>query len=92
MTAATNPFQELICLALTVYWVILLVRVVLSWLELAGVRPPISGPLRSGYELLMDVTEPVLKLIRKVVPSVGMFDISVVVAFIIIIVLQQALC
>ena len=92
MTATTNPFLELICLSLTVYWVILLVRVVLSWLELAGVRPPVSGPLRSGYELLMDVTEPVLRIIRRIVPSVGMFDISVVVAFIIIIVLQQALC
>jgi uncharacterized protein YggT (Ycf19 family) len=33
----------------------------------------------------------VLKVIRRIVPPVGMFDISVVVAFIIVIVLQQAL-
>ncbi len=88
---ATNAFLNLISLALLVFWVLLLIRVVLSWLELAGVRPPASGPLRSGYELLMDVTEPVLKVIRRIVPPVGMFDISVVVAFIIVIVLQQAL-
>jgi YggT family protein len=88
---ATNAFLNLISLALLVFWVLLLIRVVLSWLELAGVRPPVSGPLRSGYELLMDVTEPVLKVIRRIVPPVGMFDISVVVAFIIVIVLQQAL-
>jgi YggT family protein len=88
---ATNPFLNLVSLALLVFWVLLLIRVVLSWLELAGVRPPVSGPLRSGYELLMDVTEPVLRLIRRIVPPVGMFDISVVVAFIIVIVLQQAL-
>jgi YGGT family. len=88
---ATNPFLNLVSLALLVFWVLLLMRVVLSWLELAGVRPPVGGPLRSGYELLMDVTEPVLRLIRRIVPPVGMFDISVVVAFIIVIVLQQAL-
>jgi YggT family protein len=88
---AVNQFLNLLSLVLFVFWVLLLIRVVLSWLELAGVRPPISGPLHSGYELLMDVTEPVLKVIRRIVPPVGMFDISVVVAFIIVIVLQQAL-
>jgi YggT family protein len=88
---AANPFLSLASLALFVFWVLLLMRVILSWLELAGVRPPGSGPLRSGYELLMDVTEPVLKLIRKVVPPVGMFDLSVVVAFIIVMVLWSAL-
>ena len=92
MIAAVNPISRLLCLALTVYWVILLVRVALSWLELAGVRPPATGPLRSGYELLFDVTEPALKPLRRIIPPAGMFDLSVVVAFVIIIVLQQALC
>jgi YggT family protein len=91
MIAAANPYIRAISVALTLYWWILLIRVVLSWLELAGVRPPVTGILRSGYELLLDVTEPVLRPLRRIIPPVGMFDISIVVAFVIILVLQQAL-
>ncbi len=92
MTAATDAFTRLLCVALTLFWVILLVRVVLSWIQLAGVRPPATGPLRSAYDLLFDVTEPVLRPLRRIVPPAGMFDLSVVIAFVIIIVLQQAFC
>jgi YggT family protein len=92
MVAASDAFSNLLCLALRIYWVILLARVVLSWLELAGVRPPPTGPLRAGYELLFDVTEPLLKQLRRFFPPVGMFDLSVVVAFVIIVVLQAVFC
>lgn len=92
MIAAANPLLRLLCVALTVAWIVLLVRVVLSWLELAGLRPPATGPLRSAYDLLFDVTDPVLAPLRRIVPPTGMFDLSVVVAFLIIFVLQTAFC
>ena len=84
--------ERLICVALTLVWVILLLRVILSWVQLAGWRPPATGPLRSAYDLLFDVTEPPLRMLRRILPPAGMFDLSVVVAFIIIFVLQTALC
>jgi YggT family protein len=83
---------RLLCVALTIIWVILLVRVILSWVQLAGWRPPATGPLRSAYDLLFDVTEPPLRALRRILPPAGMFDLSVVVAFIIIFVLQTAIC
>jgi YggT family protein len=92
MVAASNPVTNLVCIALTVYSILLLIRVVLSWLELAGVRPPATGPVRSGFDLLIDVTEPPLRLLRRIVPPAGMVDLSVLVAFIIIFVLRSALC
>jgi YggT family protein len=92
MVAASNPATNLVCIALTVFWVLLLIRVVLSWLELAGVRPPVAGPVRSGFDLLIGVTEPPLRLLRRIVPPAGMVDLSVLVAFIVIFVLQRALC
>ena len=91
MITASSAIVRLLSLALTIFWVLLLARVVLSWLEMFGVRIPISGPWRSIADLLNDVTEPVLRPLRKIVPPAGMFDLSVVVAFIIVIVLQQAL-
>jgi YggT family protein len=82
----------LICLALTLAWIILLIRVVVSWLEFFGVRRPIAGPGRTAYDAVFAVTEPMLRPLRKVIPPAGMFDISVVVAFVIIFVLQVAFC
>jgi YggT family protein len=83
---------RLVCVALTLIWLVLLVRVILSWVQLAGWRPPATGPVRSAYDLMFDVTEPPLRLLRRILPPAGMFDLSVVVAFIIIFVLQTALC
>ena len=84
--------DRLICVALTLIWLILLIRVILSWVQLAGWRPPATGPIRSAYDLLFDVTEPPLRALRRILPPAGMFDLSVVVAFIIIFVMRTALC
>jgi YggT family protein len=92
MICAANPFLRLICFALSAYSIILLVRVIVSWIELAGVRPPATGPLRTLFEILFDITEPVLRLLRRVVPAAGHLDLSVIVAFVIIFVLQNAIC
>lgn len=92
MLAETNPISQLICLLLTLAWLLLLARVILSWLQFAGVRPPSTGPLRRAYDLLIDVTEVALRPLRRIVPPAGMFDISVLVAFIVIFVAQQVFC
>ena len=91
MIAATSPLVRLLSLALTIFWILLLARVILSWLQMFNVRLPASGPMRTVSELLNDLTEPVLRPLRRIVPPAGRFDLSVFVAFIIVIVLQQAL-
>ncbi|TMK36436.1 MAG: YggT family protein [Actinobacteria bacterium] len=82
----------LICIALWVATLLLLARVVVSWLEFFGVRRPIVGPGRTAWDLLYDVTEPALRPLRRIIPPAGMFDISVIVAFVIIFVLRYAFC
>ena len=82
----------LICIALWVATLVLLARVVVSWLEFFGVRRPIVGPGRTAWDLLYDVTEPALRPLRRIIPPAGMFDISVIVAFVIIFVLRYAFC
>jgi uncharacterized protein YggT (Ycf19 family) len=92
MLAAQNVVSRLICIALTVVWLLLLARVIVSWLEYFGRGRPLTGPLRSAYDLLIEVTDVGLRPLRKIVPPAGMFDMSVLVAFVIIFVAQQALC
>jgi YggT family protein len=87
-----GPVGSILCIALWLASILLLVRVVVSWIALFGARPPATGPLRTAYDLLFDVTEPILRPIRAIVPPAGMFDLSVAVAFVIIFVLRTALC
>jgi YggT family protein len=84
--------NQLICLVLFVAWLILLVRVILSWIEYFGWRPPLGGPLRAGYEGLLAVTEPPLRYLRRIVPPAGPLDMSVLVAFVVLLVLRIVFC
>ena len=47
------------------------------------------GLRSSAGRFLYDVTEPVLAPIRQLIPSIGMFDLSPIVALLLIRVLQQ---
>jgi YggT family protein len=87
-----NPINDILCIVLFVYWLVLLVRVILSWLQFAGWRPPYTGPLRAAYDLVIDVTEPPLRLLRKIVPPAGVIDLSVLVAFVALFVLRTVFC
>lgn len=92
MTGGGDVVSRLICLALFVAMLVLLVRVILSWIQFAGWRPPLSGPLHVGYRAVIDVTEPPLRLLRRIVPPAGPLDLSVLVAFVVITVLRTVFC
>jgi YggT family protein len=89
---ATSLIATIFCDALLVFQLILLARVVVSWLIAFGMRPPVTGPARTAYDLLFDVTEPVLRPIRRIVPPAGPVDVTVLVAFVIILVLRLIVC
>ena len=92
----SNPALEIFCIVLTVFTIVLFVRVLVSWAYLFGFRPPLSGPIRTILDLLEDVTEPVLRPLRALIPPIragGMgLDVSIIVAFVILAVLRQAFC
>jgi YggT family protein len=95
MILAESALMDVVCVVLTVYTIILFVRVLVSWAFLFGFRPPYSGPLRTVLDLLDDVTEPVLRPLRALIPpiragGVGL-DLSIIIAFVILAVLRTAL-
>jgi YggT family protein len=85
-----NVALRIICIVLTLYWLVLFVRIILSWFP-----PPMGGIGRTLYDLVMDVTEPVLRLVRGLLPPVRMgmvgLDLSPIIVFIAIGVIQAAL-
>ena len=71
---------------ITVYIVILAGRAVLSWFPVRG-----GTFLASLNTLLFELTEPVLRPVRKLIPPVGMFDMSFLVVFVGLLIPQSAL-
>jgi len=77
--------RSVIWWVLTVYLVILAGRAVLSWF------PVRQGTFLAGLNsLLFDLTEPVLRPVRRVIPPAGMLDTSFIVVFFVLIIAQSA--
>ena len=76
----------ILCALLTVFLVVLAARAVFSWFP---VRP--GTGLAQVNSLLYDLTEWALRPLRRLIPPAGMFDISFMVVFFLLIILQQAL-
>lgn len=82
--------MEFVCLAFQVYFVILLVRVIFSWAQAFGARIP--DALAPVYKLVYDVTEPLLAPFRRIIPPAGMFDLSFLVAVILLQTAASIIC
>lgn len=85
--------REVLCLILTIFFYFLIAAVVLSWIQ-AFTRPPEwMHPIIRGVNA---VTEPVLRPFRQVIPPVRMgaaaLDVSILVVFLIVTLLQRAVC
>jgi YggT family protein len=96
MIGVESALAQVLCVLVTVYWIILLARVILSWAMSLGWRRPYSGPLRVVLDLIDDVTDPVLRPLRALIApiragGVGL-DLSPLIAFVILFVLRSVFC
>ena len=78
---------SVICALITAYIVVLFARAIMSWFP---VRP--GTPWASLYGVLLDLTEPLLAPLRKVIPPAGIFDLSFIVVIFGMFILQRAVC
>jgi YggT family protein len=78
---------DLICSLISVYYIVLLARVFLSWFPL---QP--GTAMASIASVIYQLTEPVMGPVRRIVPTIGMIDISPIVVFVGLQILQGALC
>jgi YggT family protein len=62
-------------------------RVIMSWFMMSP--SSMSGFAGSIYQVLYTITEPILGPIRRIVPTIGMFDISPIVAIVLIQILDR---
>ena len=74
---------EIILLFLQILWFAIFARAIISWFPIDP-----SGPVVRALDA---ITEPILEPLRRVVPRVGMIDITPMVAIILIFVISAAL-
>lgn len=81
---------RIVCLALSIYYVILIVRILLSWV------PSLPEPVQPLARGVRAVTDPLLVPLRGLLPPVRMgmaaLDLSPLILFFAIIFLQSLLC
>ncbi len=79
-----NDIIQLLIAVTRVYSFILLGRIILSWI-------PNVDRTNAIVQLLYQLTDPVLEPLRRTIPPLGMIDISPIVAFIGLRILQSIL-
>ncbi len=67
-----------------VYTLLIVLYIVVQLLFAFGVRPPYSRASDAILTFLRDVCEPYLRIFRRVIPQIGAFDFSPIVAIIVL--------
>jgi len=85
-----NGVQQVLCLVLTVYYVILIVRIILSWV------PALPEPLLPLARGVRALTDPLLQPLRGTIPPVQMgtmaLDLSPLILFFGVSIIRGLLC
>ena len=73
--------MRLISGLLTLYWYVILARVLMSWFS--------PDPYHPVVRAIYAVTEPILGPVRRILPPMGGFDLSPIVIFLVLMYLQR---
>jgi YggT family protein len=82
---------EVILLILDIYWWIIILAAVLSWLVAFNVVNIRNDLVRTVWDTLNRLTEPVLRPIRERLPNMGGIDVSPIVAFLAIYLIKRVI-
>ena len=80
---------NVLILALDLYKLIIIVAAVMSWLIAFNVINVRNDFVRSLWSALVALTEPALRPIRRFLPNTGGVDISPIVLFLLILLVEQ---
>jgi YggT family protein len=83
---AITQVERFVSVFIDVYILMIFAYILTSWIRL-----PYSPWLNRVQRFLYDVSEPYLRLFRRVIPPFGPLDISPVVAVLVLVIVQQLL-
>ena len=80
---------QTVSLILTIVWWIFLIMIIMSWLINFNVINTRNQFVDAVWRIVNQVTEPILRPIRRIVPPIGGLDLSPIIVFVIILFLQN---
>ncbi|HEY4076905.1 MAG TPA: YggT family protein [Rhizomicrobium sp.] len=86
-----NPIAALLIAVLDFYKWIVIAAVIVSWLTAFNVINSHNNFVRSMLRILLALTEPVFRPIRRIIPPIGGLDLSPIIVFLIIWFLQYTI-
>ena len=86
-----NPIAALLIEVLEIYKWIVIAAVIVSWLTAFNVINVHNNFVRSLLRILLALTEPVFRQVRRVVPPISGLDLSPIIVFLLIWFLQYTI-
>ena len=80
---------QTLSMILTLVWWVFLIMIIMSWLISFNVINTRNQFVASVWRILNQVTEPILRPIRRVIPPMGGMDLSPIIVFVILFFLQS---
>lgn len=80
-----DAFQTYVSALFTVFILLIFVRILLSFAP----RPPITGVWRALWDFVHQSTDWFLNIFRRIIPPLGMFDLSPIVAIIVLYIVRD---
>jgi YggT family protein len=79
-----QEIADFLAALITVYTIIIVAWIVASFVFALGARVPFSRPLNAVLDFLRDVSEPYLRLFRRLPLRIGPLDLSPIVAILVL--------
>jgi YggT family protein len=86
-----NPIAALLIEILEIYKWIVIAAVIVSWLTAFNVINQYNNFVRTVLRILIALTDPVFRQIRRVIPPIGGLDLSPIIVFVVIWFLQYTI-
>ena len=81
---AREKIAEFLAALIGVYTILIVAWIVVSFVFALGARVPYSRPLNAVLDFLRDVSEPYLRLFRRLPLRIGPLDLSPIVAILVL--------
>ena len=80
LASTRTDIADFLSTVIYVYSLVIIVYIITNLLFAAGLRPPYNRTVDAILGFLRDVSEPYLRIFRRVMPSFGGFDFSPILA------------
>src|SRR5271169_6631666 len=80
LASTRTDIADFLSTVIYVYSLVIIAYIITNLLFAAGLRPPYNRTMNAILGFLRDVSEPYLRIFRRVMPSFGGFDFSPIIA------------